>query len=474
MTTPKFPENFLWGGATAANQLEGAYNEGGRGLSVQDVMPKGLMTAPTLEPTEENLKLKGIDFYHRYKEDIALMAQMGFKVFRLSISWSRIYPNGDDAQPNEEGLQFYDDLFDELHKHGMEPLVTLSHYEPPLNLARNYRGWIDRKVIGFFETYARTVFERYQDKVKYWLTFNEVNSIISAPANGAIFPEEIEVTLADKWQAAHNQLVASAAATKIAKEINPEMQVGCMVISMPTYPMTSKPKDQLAVRDFMNENYAFTDIHVRGEYPGYLKRHLREQGIEIKFGENDAAILKEHTVDFISFSYYVSLVQAHDPETYQSGEGNIFRGLENPYLDSSEWGWQIDPIGLRLVLNDFWDRYQLPLFIVENGLGAKDVLIEDGAGSFTVEDDYRIAYLKAHLQQVGEAIEDGVELLGYTSWGPIDFVSMSTAQMSKRYGFIYVDRNDDGAGSLKRYKKKSFNWYKEVIGTNGASLYDAE
>ena len=474
MTTPKFPENFLWGGATAANQIEGAYNEGGRGLSVQDVMPKGLMTAPTQTPTEDNLKLAGIDFYHRYKEDIALMAEMGFKVFRLSISWSRIFPNGDDAEPNEEGLQFYDDVFDELHKYGMEPLVTLSHYEPPLNLARKYRGWIDRKVIGFFENYTRTVFERYQNKVKYWLTFNEVNSIINAPTNGAIFPEEIDVTLGDKWQAVHNQLVASAAATKIAKEINPQMQVGCMVISMPTYPMTPNPKDQLAVREFMNENYAFTDIHVRGEYPGYLKRHLREEGIDIEFGENDAKILKENTVDFVSFSYYVSLTQAHDPESYQTGEGNIFNALENPYLESSEWGWQIDPIGLRLVLNDFWDRYQLPLFIVENGLGAKDVLVEDGAGSMTVEDDYRIDYLKAHLQQVGEAIEDGVSLLGYTSWGPIDIVSMSTAQMSKRYGFIYVDRNDDGEGSLDRYKKKSFNWYKEVIATNGASLYDAK
>lgn len=472
MTVPKFPENFLWGGATAANQLEGAYNEGGRGLSVQDVMPNGLMSAPTATPTEDNLKLTGIDFYHRYQEDIALIAEMGFKVFRLSISWSRIFPNGDDAQPNEEGLQFYDDVFDELHKHGMEPLVTLSHYEPPLNLARNYRGWIDREVIGFFETYARTVFERYQDKVKYWLTFNEVNSIINAPANGAIFPEEIEVTLADKWQAAHHQLVASASATKIAKEVNPDLQVGCMVISMPTYPMTPNPKDQLAVREFMNENYAFSDIHARGEYPGYLKRHLREEGIEIQFGENDATILKENTVDFISFSYYVSLVQAHNPETYQTGDGNIFQGLENPYLESSEWGWQIDPIGLRLVLNDFWDRYQLPLFIVENGLGAKDELIADGSGSFTVKDDYRIDYLKAHLQQVGEAIEDGVNLLGYTSWGPIDLVSMSTAQMSKRYGFIYVDRDNDGEGSLKRYKKQSFAWYKEVIESNGASLYE--
>lgn len=472
MTTPKFPDNFLWGGATAANQLEGAYNEGGRGLSVQDVMPKGLMSAPTAEPTEDNLKLEGIDFYHRYPEDIALMAEMGFKVFRISIAWSRIFPNGDDAQPNEEGLQFYDDLFDELHKHGMEPLVTLSHYEPPLNLARQYRGWIDRDVIAFFEKYARTVFDRYQNKVKYWLTFNEVNSIISAPANGAIFEDEIEVSLADKWQAAHHQLVASALATKIAKEINPDMQVGCMVISMPTYSMTPDPKDQLAVRDFMNENYAFTDIHARGVYPGYLKRHLREAGIEIKFGEQDARILKENTVDFISFSYYVSLVQAHNPQNYQTAAGNIFRGIPNPYLEASEWGWQIDPIGLRLVLNDFWDRYQLPLFIVENGLGAKDELISDGAGSFTVADDYRIDYLKAHLQQVGEAIEDGVELLGYTSWGPIDLVSMSTAQMSKRYGFIYVDRDDNGQGSLNRYKKQSFHWYKEVIETNGASLYN--
>ena len=354
----------------------------------------------------------------------------------------------------------------------MEPLVTLSHYEPPLNLARQYRGWIDRDVIAFFEKYARTVFERYQNKVKYWLTFNEVNSIISAPANGAIFEDEIEVSLADKWQAAHHQLVASALATKIAKEINPDMQVGCMVISMPTYSMTPDPKDQLAVRDFMNENYAFTDIHARGVYPGYLKRHLREAGIEIKFGEQDARILKENTVDFISFSYYVSLVQAHNPQNYQTAAGNIFRGIPNPYLEASEWGWQIDPIGLRLVLNDFWDRYQLPLFIVENGLGAKDELIADGAGSFTVADDYRIDYLKAHLQQVGEAIEDGVELLGYTSWGPIDLVSMSTAQMSKRYGFIYVDRDDNGQGSLNRYKKQSFHWYKEVIETNGASLYN--
>ena len=471
MAYPVFPENFLWGGATAANQLEGAYNVDGRGLSVQDVMPNGLMTAPTPEPTVDNLKLEGIRFYESYKEDIALFAEMGFKVFRISIAWSRIFPNGDDEKPNEAGLKFYDDLFDELHKYGIEPLVTLSHYEPPLNLARNYRGWIDRRVIGFFENFARTVFQRYQNKVKYWLTFNEVNSIIDAPENGAIFPEEIEITLGDKWQAVHHKLVASASVTKIAKEINPGLQIGCMVLSMPAYPMTPDPKDSLAVRDFQNQNYAFSDIHVRGEYPGYLKRMLKDKGIKIEFAEGDVELLKENTVDFLSFSYYMSVVQAHNPEDYEDNEGNIFSGLINPTLKASDWGWQIDPIGLRLALNDLWDRYQIPLFIVENGLGTKDELVKDDQGGYTVEDDYRIDYLKRHLQQVGEAIEDGVNLLGFTSWGPIDLVSMSTAQMSKRYGYIYVDRNDDGEGSFKRYKKKSFAWYKEVIESNGASLY---
>lgn len=468
-----FPKDFLWGGATAANQIEGAYLEDGKGLSVQDVLPHGFLTPPTQEPTADNLKHQAIDFYHHYKEDIALMAEMGFKTFRLSIAWSRIFPNGDDATPNEAGLEFYDKVFDELAKYDIEPLVTLSHYEPPLHLARNYRGWIDREVIGFFEKFARTVFERYRDKVTYWLTFNEVNSIINAPQNGAIFPEEIEVTLEDKWQAVHHQLVASAAVTKIGKEINPDFKIGCMVLSMPAYPMTPDPKDLLTVRDFMNQNYAFSDLHVRGEYPGYLKRYLREHDISIQFAEGDAELLKENTVDFLSFSYYASVVQAHNPEKYQTGESNVFKGLDNPYLEASEWGWQIDPIGLRLALNDFWDRYQIPLFIVENGLGAHDELVKDDKGNYTVHDDYRIAYLQAHLQQVGEAIKDGVEIMGYTSWGPIDLVSMSTAELSKRYGFIYVDRHDDGSGTMKRYKKDSFDWYKKVIATNGDYLYES-
>lgn len=474
----KFPKEFLWGGATAANQYEGAYNVGGKGLSVQDVTPRGgipvsdndLNPFITELPTEDNLKLEGIDFYHRYKEDVALFAEMGFKVFRTSIAWSRIFPNGDELEPNEEGLQFYDNLFDELAKYGIEPLVTLSHYETPLHLARKYNGWVNRDLIGFYERYVRTVFNRYKNKVKYWLTFNEINSVLHVPfISGGIATPVEKLSKQDLYQAVHHELVASALATKVGHEINPEFKIGCMVLAMPTYPMTPKPEDVLAAREFENQNYLFSDIHARGKYPKYIQRFFKENDINIKFESGDKELLAENTVDFISFSYYMSSVQAHDPENYQSSIGNLLGGIANPYLESSEWGWQVDPIGLRIVLNNLYDRYQLPLFIVENGLGAKDVLIE-GADGPTVDDDYRIDYLKKHLQQVGEAIEDGVELLGYTTWGCIDLVSASTAQMSKRYGFIYVDRNDDGSGTLNRYKKKSFYWYKEVIESNGETL----
>ncbi|ETE04218.1 MULTISPECIES: glycoside hydrolase family 1 protein [Streptococcus] len=476
----KFPKEFLWGGATAANQYEGAYNVGDKGLSVQDVTPRGgvpvsdndLNPFITELPTEDNLKLEGIDFYHRYKEDVALFAEMGFKVFRTSIAWSRIFPNGDELEPNEEGLQFYDNLFDELAKYGIEPLVTLSHYETPLHLAKKYNGWVNRDLIGFYERYVRTVFNRYKNKVKYWLTFNEINSVLHVPfISGGIATPVEKLSKQDLYQAVHHELVASALATKVGHEINPEFKIGCMVLAMPTYPMTPKPEDVLAAREFENQNYLFSDIHARGKYPSYIQRFFKENDINIKFESGDKELLAENTVDFISFSYYMSSVQANDPENYQSSIGNLLGGIANPYLESSEWGWQVDPIGLRIVLNNLYDRYQLPLFIVENGLGAKDVLIE-GADGPTVDDDYRIDYLKKHLQQVGEAIEDGVELLGYTTWGCIDLVSASTAQMSKRYGFIYVDRNDDGSGTLNRYKKKSFYWYKEVIESNGETLYD--
>lgn len=479
MMSYTFPENFLWGGATAANQFEGAYNQDGKGLSVQDVTPKGGVaqsgsSSPliTEKPTEDNLKLVGIDFYNRYKEDIALFAEMGFKVFRLSIAWTRIFPNGDDLEPNEAGLAFYDKVFDELAKYDIEPLVTLSHYETPLHLARKYNGWANRELIAFYERYARTVFTRYKDKVKYWLTFNEVNSVLHAPfMSGGIITDPEQLSKQDLYQAVHHELVASALATKVGHEINPDFKIGCMVLAMPAYPMTADPLDQLAVREFENQNYLFSDLHARGKYPNYIKRYFKDNNIDIQMAEGDKELMLENTVDFISFSYYMSVAAAHNPEDYNSGRGNVLGGLSNPYLQASEWGWQIDPVGLRLVLNDFYDRYQLPLFIVENGLGAKDVLVQGPDGP-TVEDDYRIDYLQKHLMQVGEALQDGVDLLGYTTWGPIDSVSASTAELSKRYGFIYVDRNDDGSGSLVRYKKKSFAWYKKVIETNGASLYE--
>lgn len=470
--TTLFPQGFLWGGATAANQIEGAFDEGGKGLSIQDVMPHGIMAPRVSAPTQDNLKLVGIDFYHRYADDIALFAEMGFSVFRLSIAWSRIFPHGDDEVPNEDGLAFYDRVFEECAKHGIEPLVTLSHYETPLHLAEKYDGWVSRELIGFYERYARTVFERYRDKVTYWLTFNEINSVLHAPLlSGGINTPKDELSRSDLFQAAHHELVASALATKIAHELMPTSQVGCMVLAMPTYPLTPDPADVVAVMEADHQNLMFSDVHTRGAYPGYALRYFRENGIELDITEADREILT-NTVDFVSFSYYMSNCETADPAKKAVGTGNIFGGITNPTLSASEWGWQIDPQGLRIVLNQFWDRWQKPLFIVENGLGAKDKLVEvDGVK--TVLDDYRIAYLNDHLFQVGEAIADGVQVMGYTTWGPIDLVSASTAQLSKRHGFIYVDRNDDGSGTLERYRKKSFHWYAEVIRTNGATLRPA-
>ena len=465
--TTTFPEGFLWGGATAANQLEGAYDAEGKGPSIQDVMPHGIMTPPTDEPTPDNLKHEGIDHFHRYAEDIALFAELGFTVYRFSIAWSRIFPNGDEETPNEAGLAFYDRLLDELDKYGIEPLVTISHYETPLHLAKTYDGWVDRRLIGFYERYARTLFERFGKRVTYWLTFNEINSVLHAPLmSGGIWTPKAELSEADLYQAIHHELVASASATKIAHEVDPAIKVGCMVIAMPTYPLTPNPADVLAVMNADHANLAFSDVHVRGAYPGYFLRTLRDKGIVLDITDADRELLK-NTVDFVSFSYYMSLCEA--AEGGEVGQGNILGGKRNPTLPESEWGWQIDPVGLRIVLNQFWDRWQKPLFIVENGLGAKDELVEVD-GELTVVDDYRIAYLNDHLVQVREAIADGVDVLGYTWWGPIDVVSASTAQLSKRYGFIYVDRNDDGSGTLQRYRKKSFGWYRDMIASNGATL----
>lgn len=462
-----FPKNFLFGGAIAANQVEGAYLDDGKGLSTSDVLPQGVF-GPIVPRTEGDFNLKdiAIDFYHRYPEDIALFAKLGFKCLRLSIAWTRIFPRGDETEPNEKGLAYYDKIFDELAKYNITPLVTLSHYEMPLTLCEEYGGWSNRKLIDFFARYAETVFKRYQHKVKLFLTFNEINITLHEPFNGAGIRRDC--TEQERYDAIHNQLVASARAVKLCHEIIPDAKIGNMMLGGMLYPLTCKPEDVFATLQGNREWLMFGDVQVRGYYPSYVQRKFEELGIKLEVSTEDQEVLKQGCVDFISFSYYMTGCAAASKEDQETAQGNMLSMIKNPYLKASEWGWQIDPVGLRVLLNFLYDRYQKPLFIVENGLGAKDVLTEDGK----VHDEYRIAYLNDHLYQVREAIKDGVDLMGYTTWGPIDLVSASTAELSKRYGFIYVDRDDEGKGSLKRIEKDSFNWYKETIETLGANLVE--
>lgn len=459
-----FPDNFLWGGAIAANQVEGAYLTDGKGLSTSDLQPYGIFgdIIPRVSG-DSYVKDVAIDFYHRYPQDIALFAEMGFKCLRISIAWTRIFPQGDEQQPNEAGLAFYDRLFDEMAKYNITPLVTLSHYEMPYGLVKNYGGWGNRKTIGFFEHYARTVFQRYQHKVKLWLTFNEINMSLHAPFTGVGL--EPESSKSEVYQAIHHQLVASAKAVAALHQIIPDGRIGNMLLGGLMYPLTCKPADVLETLQQNREWLFFGDVQVRGYYPSYMTRYFKQHDISIEITAEDKAALKE-TVDFISFSYYMSGCVTADEDLNRKARGNILSMVQNPHLASSEWGWQIDPEGLRILLNELWDRYQKPLFIVENGLGAKDKPDANG----NIEDDYRIEYLNDHLVQVSEAIADGVEVMGYTSWGPIDLVSASKAELSKRYGFIYVDRDDNGNGTLERRRKKSFYWYRDVIQSNGGKL----
>lgn len=469
-----FDKNFLWGGALAANQCEGAYNEGGKGLSNIDICPSGenrfkVMSGDisVFRPIEgENYPShEAIDFYHRFKDDVKLFAEMGFKCLRVSIAWTRIFPNGDDKTPNEDGLKFYDELFSEMLKYDIQPVVTICHFDLPVALIENYGGWTNRKLIGFYENYTKTIFERYKDKVKYWMTFNEINILLHLPFLGAgiIFKEGDDKNKI-KYQSAHHQLVASALATKALKEIIPDAKVGCMLAAGATYGLTANPLDVQKAMEIDRENYMFIDVQAKGEYPGYAKRFFRENGIKIEMEDGDLEILKKYTVDYIGFSYYASRCASSDESALT--DGNVFKTVKNPYLEVSEWGWQIDPLGLRITCNNLYDRYQKPLFIVENGLGAVDKVEDDGS----IIDDYRINYLREHIREMKEAVLDGVELLGYTPWGCIDLVSASTGEMKKRYGFIYVDKDNDGNGTLERRKKKSFDWYKKVIESNGEVL----
>lgn len=484
----EFPKNFLWGGAVAANQCEGAFLEDGKGLNVSDVS-KGLLNTPKMKwnkdkwvadiENENILNHKGIDFYHHYKEDLALMKEMGFKAFRTSISWARIFPNGDEEIPNEEGLKFYDNLFDEMNKLGIEPVVTLSHYETPLHLLTEYGGWLNEKMIEYWQNYVSIVFNRYKGKIKYYLTFNEINNLFKIPfaAGGVldIHPKHTEkvnedLTKKDLYQAAHYIALANAKTVKLIHEIDPNAKIGAMLSlsSLVTYPKTCNPSDVIAAMNFQHQQMFFLDLFCKGIYPGYAKREWDELDIKPKMNDGDLELIKNYTVDYIAFSYYKSCVIS-DGEVMKTDTGGAY-GANNEYIkiySPEPWRWPVDPKGLRYLCNFLNDHYNLPLFIVENGIGLKESL-NDGT---VLEDEFRIEYVKEHLKQLKEAIKDGCDVIGYLYWGPIDIISAGTGVIDKRYGFVYVDLNNDGSGTFKRYKKtKCFNWYKNVISSNGENL----
>ncbi len=471
-------KDFLWGGATAANQCEGGYLEGGKGLGSVDVIPAGPDRFPVMKGELDYHTLpegifypsrEAIDMYHNYREDIALFAEMGFKCYRFSFSWSRIFPTGEEETPNEEGLRFYESLIDELLKYGIEPVVTICHFDVPLALEEKYGSWKNRRMIDCYLRYCHAIFHRFKGKVKYWITFNEINMLLHLPFMGAgIHFAQGENHDRVKYQAAHHELVASALAVKLAHEIDPVCMVGCMLAAGNFYPYSCNPADIWESMKKDRENYFFIDVQARGEYGCYAWKKFEHEKLRPRMEEGDLEVLKAHTVDFISFSYYSSRCTSTDPEVLKGATaGNVMKSVRNPYLNVSEWGWQIDPLGLRITLNTLYDRYQKPLFIVENGLGAVDEKESDGK----IHDSYRIAYLREHIRAMKQAVEeDGVELLGYTPWGCIDLVSASTGEMKKRYGFIYVDKDNEGKGTLARSRKDSFYWYKKVIASNGEEL----
>lgn len=478
-----FPKHFLWGSATAANQIEGAWNIDGKQLSDSGCI-KGAGTgsiADTLDnatrqslqeaiddPSADNYpKRRGVDFYHHYREDIKLIAKMGAKAFRISIAWSRIFPHGDEAQPNQAGLEFYRRVFQTMHEYGIEPVVTISHYEMPVGLTMKYNGWASRQAIDDFLRYAKTIIDAYHSQVKYWLTFNEINTGLTGFHETGATEEDLtteDEKLQRRFQALHHQFVASSLATKYLHEVDPTCRMGCMLAKAITYPATPNPKDALAAQQENQLTLFFTDVQVRGEYPNYMNRYFADHNIHIKMATDDQMIIKKYTVDFISISYYHSDVTA--AKEGQTGFASNGEHVHNDYLEETPWKWSIDPDGLRMSLNELWDRYQKPIFIVENGMGTTDKVGADGV----VHDPYRIAYFRSHIKATKEAIKDGVPVIGYLVWAPIDMVSNSTSQMSKRYGLIYIDLHDDGSGTMKRTPKDSYYWFQRVIKSNGQEL----
>ncbi len=463
----KFPSDFLWGGAIAANQAEGAFDEGGKGLDISNGFAQGFHGdyEHVIDPDKFYPTHEAIDFYHHYKADLELFEEMNFKAFRTSINWSRIFPNGDDVIPNEAGLKFYDDLFDEMIARGMEPVVTLSHYETPMNLVEKYGSWRSRELIDFFVKYCEVVFNRYKDKVKYWLTFNEINNLRRMPgAAGGLFFFEGENKQQAMYQASHHMFVANSLCIKMCHEIIPEAKIGCMLSLSNVYPNSCNPNDVMETMELRRRSLLFGDVMIRGIYPAYILRIWQEEKVNVEMLPGDEEIISQYTADYLGFSYYRTTTHEYGHPFHADTGGD--QGTPNPYLATTPWGWQIDPVGLRYTLNELYDRYQIPLFVVENGLGQIDKISSDGK----IHDDYRIDYVKKHILAMKEAIADGVDIMGYTYWGPIDIVSAGTGQMSKRYGFVYVDRDDLGNGTMKRIKKDSFEWYKEVIASNGEKL----
>ncbi|WP_281165092.1 glycoside hydrolase family 1 protein [Liquorilactobacillus sicerae] len=477
----QFPKDFLWGGATAANQLEGAWNQDGKGPSIDDALPGGkarfaIAGSPDFDWQIDEKKYlypnhRGIEHYQYFKDDIKLFAEMGFKCYRFSVAWSRIFPQGDETTPNEAGLKFYDQLIDECLKYHIEPVITISHYELPLNLAKKYGGWKNRQLIDFYQRFAEVILKRYSDRVHYWMTFNEINSAFHFPVmSQGLVPSTGSQDFTNIFQAWHNQFVASALAVKFAHQLDLNLKIGCMILYATSYPVDADPLNQLAnLKVNQDLNFFCADVQVRGKYPATTARLLREHHVDpqkLTITEQDLQLIAAYPVDYIGFSYYMSTVTDVTHQNAENVAGNLVGGVKNPFLKTSDWGWQIDPTGLRIALNQLYGRYQKPLFVVENGLGAVDKLTVAGK----IHDDYRIDYLRQHIKAMLGALNDGVNLMGYTPWGCIDLVSASTGQMSKRYGFIYVDLDDQGQGSLERIRKDSFYWYQKVIKSQGQEI----
>lgn len=460
-----FPDKFLFGGAIAANQAEGAYQEGLKGLGICDILPVGkdrlLTIDPQLKKDHYYPSHKAIDFYHYVEEDIALLKEMGLQCFRFSINWARLFPRGDEKEANQEGIDFYHRLIDGLLAAKIEPIVTISHYETPLFLATEYGGWKNRQLISFFLNYCEVIFSEYGKKVTYWMSFNEINNIVKIPwFAGALRTEEDENPAQAQYQAAHHMFVAHSLANKSLKKINSKAKMGCMLSLSGVYPDTPNPKDIFGSYEFRRKSLFFSDVMIRGAYPAYSKRLFEELSIDLEIEKGDLETIQSYTSDYLAFSYYLTTVYSHDLKM-KTGTGGP-QGKKNPYLETSPWGWQIDPLGLRYVCNELYDRYQIPLMIAENGLGMEDHIDANGK----IIDKERQNYLRDHLLALSEAIHDGCEILAYTWWGIIDIVSAGTGEMNKRYGFIHVDVDNEGNGTFERRKKDSFAYYKKIIEQN--------